>query len=147
MHKIAKFRCGYEPLVHPGRLEQLHLIGLRCGLRCGVWELRRYFFFFFTLVTGPRRSLSLKLSDTKVYEPQTRVMRPLCIQDGSNNSTWSGACLACRASLHLTHSLTLSLYLPLPPSLSPSDTLKHDDAVELDFVAVGFMAWGLGLRV
>jgi len=27
-------------------------------------------FFFFTLVTGPRRSLSLKLSDTKVYEPQ-----------------------------------------------------------------------------
>jgi len=24
-------------------------------------------FFFFTLVTGPRRSLSLKLSDTRVY--------------------------------------------------------------------------------
>jgi len=24
---------------------------------------------FFTLVTGPRRSLSLKLSDTRVYEP------------------------------------------------------------------------------
>jgi len=29
--------------------------------------------FFFTLVTGPRRSLSLKLSDTKVYEPQIRA--------------------------------------------------------------------------
>ena len=28
------------------------------------------FFFFFTLVTGPRRSLSLKLSDTRIYEPQ-----------------------------------------------------------------------------
>ena len=28
------------------------------------------FFFFFTLVTGPRKSLSLKLSDTRVYEPQ-----------------------------------------------------------------------------
>ena len=27
-------------------------------------------FFFFTLVTGPRRSFSLKLSDTRVYEPQ-----------------------------------------------------------------------------
>jgi len=27
--------------------------------------------FFFTLVTGPRRSLSLKLSNTRVYEPQT----------------------------------------------------------------------------
>ena len=29
--------------------------------------------FFFTLVTGPSRSLSLKLSDTKVYGPQIRV--------------------------------------------------------------------------
>ena len=28
------------------------------------------FFFFFTRVTGPRRSLSLKLSDTRVYAPQ-----------------------------------------------------------------------------
>jgi len=33
-------------------------------------ERGSFFFFFFTLVTGPRRSLSLKLSDTKVYEPQ-----------------------------------------------------------------------------
>jgi len=31
------------------------------------------FFFFFALVTGPRRSLSLKLSDTRVYEPQIRA--------------------------------------------------------------------------
>ena len=31
------------------------------------------FFFFFTLVTGPRRSLSLKLSDAIVYEPQIRA--------------------------------------------------------------------------
>ena len=30
--------------------------------------------FFFTLVTGPRRSLSLKLSDTRVYEPQIRAL-------------------------------------------------------------------------
>ena len=29
-----------------------------------------FFFFFFTLVTGSRKSLSLKLSDTRVYEPQ-----------------------------------------------------------------------------
>jgi len=27
-------------------------------------------FFFFTLVTGPRRSLGLKLNDTRVYAPQ-----------------------------------------------------------------------------
>jgi len=32
-----------------------------------------FFFFFLTLVTGPRRSLRLKLSDTRVYEPQTRT--------------------------------------------------------------------------
>ena len=32
-----------------------------------------FFFFFFTFVTGPRRSLSLKLSDTRVYEPQIRA--------------------------------------------------------------------------
>ena len=37
-----------------------------------VW-LRREGFFFFTLVTGPRRSLSLNLSDTRVYEPQIRA--------------------------------------------------------------------------
>ena len=28
---------------------------------------------FFTLVTGPRRSLILKLRDTRVYEPQIRA--------------------------------------------------------------------------
>ena len=30
-------------------------------------------FFFLTLVTGPRRSLLLKLIDTTVYEPQIRA--------------------------------------------------------------------------
>jgi len=37
---------------------------------------------FFTLVTGPRRSLSLKMSDTRVYAPQIRGARlppPLCM--------------------------------------------------------------------
>ena len=34
---------------------------------------RMLFFFFFTLVTGPGRSLSLKMSDTRVYEPQIRA--------------------------------------------------------------------------
>ena len=29
------------------------------------WNVRTLSFFFFTLITGPRRSLSLKLSDTK----------------------------------------------------------------------------------
>jgi len=36
-------------------------------------RFRALLFFLFTLVIGPRRSLSLKLSDTRVYEPQTRA--------------------------------------------------------------------------
>jgi len=35
------------------------------------WTLQ--VFFFFTLVTGPRRSLSLELRDARVYEPQIRA--------------------------------------------------------------------------
>jgi len=31
-------------------------------------------YFFFTLVTGPSRSLSLKLRDTRVYEPSIRAL-------------------------------------------------------------------------
>jgi len=34
------------------------------------------FLFFFTLVTGPRRSLRLKLSDSTVYEPSIRAGPP-----------------------------------------------------------------------
>jgi len=34
---------------------------------------RNPFFFLFTFVTGPRRSLSLKLSETRVYEPPIRA--------------------------------------------------------------------------
>ena len=32
-----------------------------------------FFFFFFTRVTGPRRSLSLKMSEIRVYEPPIRA--------------------------------------------------------------------------
>jgi len=39
---------------------------------CGH-DLTRNSTSFFTLVTGPRRSLSLKLSDTRVYAPQIRA--------------------------------------------------------------------------
>ena len=39
---------------------------------------RTFFSFFFTLVTGPRRSLSLKLSGTRVYEPQNTYRRAVC---------------------------------------------------------------------
>jgi len=42
-------------------------------------------FFFFTLVTGPRRSLGLRLGDTRVYEPQIRgalAVRNVGVKDG-----------------------------------------------------------------
>ena len=37
-------------------------------------RLRGIFFFFFTLFASPRRSVSLKLCDTRVFEPQIRGM-------------------------------------------------------------------------
>ena len=52
--KKKKKKKKKKTLPLPGHL-------LRSQLRC--------FFFFFTLVTGPRRSLSLRLSVTRVYEP------------------------------------------------------------------------------
>ena len=37
-------------------------------------------FFFFTLVTGPRWSLRLKLSDARVYQPQLRARLGTTVQ-------------------------------------------------------------------
>ena len=47
---------------------------LALSLTWEAWGVGFFFFFFVTLVTGPRRSLSLKLSDTRVYEPQIRAL-------------------------------------------------------------------------
>ena len=48
------------------------LFGSRAaGVTCVEPAVERI--FFFTLVTGPRRSLNLKPSDTRVYEPQIRA--------------------------------------------------------------------------
>ena len=49
--------------------------------RPATWS---FFLFFFTLVAGPRRSLRLKLSDTKVYEPHIRARL------GNHNTTILG---------------------------------------------------------
>ena len=46
------------------------------GIRSEFWETSIAcfpFFFFLTRLTGPRRSLSIKLSATRVYEPQIRA--------------------------------------------------------------------------
>ena len=52
----------------------------RLGLQAALdLESVTLFFFFFTLVTGPRRSLSLELSDTKSvglkYEPASEPLQ------------------------------------------------------------------------
>ena len=41
---------------------------------CGVCGPQLQTLFFFTFVTGPRRSLSLKLGDTEVYDPQPQTV-------------------------------------------------------------------------
>ena len=51
------------------RLHYVSSLSLSLTLNHAVLSLS----FFFTLVTGPRRSLSLKLSDARVYEPQIRA--------------------------------------------------------------------------
>ena len=46
------------------------VVKLEASLGGHRWHLlASFFFFFFTRVTGPRRSLSLKMSDTRVYQP------------------------------------------------------------------------------
>ena len=51
-------------------------------------------YFFFTLVAGPRRSLSLKLSDKRVYEPQIRARLVPNLQSPQScsgvDALWSG---------------------------------------------------------
>ena len=51
--------------------------------------MQRMLLLFFTLVTGPRRSLSLKLSDTKVYEPQIRArLGAACVPQLTNHAAF-----------------------------------------------------------
>ena len=67
--------CRKRPQAHPGpspepgpRARNLLSLSRLSFSRPG---LNLLFFFFFTLVTGPRRSFSLKMSDAKVYEAPT----------------------------------------------------------------------------
>ena len=90
LSSAAKGPSGKQPLCsgseegsHAVLIPALKLRGgmpKREGLERQVTKLMSSsFVFFVTLVTGPRRSLSLKLSDTRVYEPQIRATQPLCV--------------------------------------------------------------------
>ena len=65
----------YEPASVPGDIYREFMEAVNRVDRTALRDLvqQHSFFFFFTLVTGPRRSLSLKLSDKKVYAPQIRA--------------------------------------------------------------------------
>jgi len=60
--------CGGEKGGEDSR-ENMDLKEMTAHLR----ELKVVFFFFFTLVTGPRSPLNLTLSDRRVYEPHIRA--------------------------------------------------------------------------
>ena len=55
------------PAVSPQARRGLRSATSKGRARCCGAAMR--YFFFFTLVTGPRRSLSLKLTDARVHEP------------------------------------------------------------------------------
>jgi len=65
-------------------------------------NLQGLLFFFLTLVTGPRRSLRLELSDTRVYEPQARIYRA---EKASSHSAVVGVNTSRLRSLFATGSL------------------------------------------
>jgi len=71
------------------------------------------FFFFFTLVTGPRRSLSLKLSDTRFYAPQIRARLGTTARARIKQCVWQSFSLASS----IAKSSSVSAQAPLPTLL------------------------------
>jgi len=83
--------------------------------------------FLFTLGTGPRRSLSLKLSDTRVYAPQIRA-RPMLHHSRHTTPTVRIRTYPPHPSMSVP---TISARLPPPPSTrgnAPSNQVnqQHD---------------------
>ena len=69
---------------------------------------------FFTLVTGPRRSLSLKLSDTRVFVPQIRA----------RGRTGGGTCRPCPSGYPKQYPTPYTLH-PTPYILHPTPYTLH----------------------
>ena len=86
----------------------------------GAVSPQTFFFFFFTLVTGPRRSLSLKLSGTRVHAPEIRgdrLLRRLVLRGAVSPHT-----------LH-PHPSTLN---PQPYTLNPTPSTLHPQPYTLN---------------
>ena len=92
---------------------------------------RMPFLFFFTLVTGPRRSLILKLSDTRVYEPQIRARLGTTLLL-AGRSVFSSSSLV-RSSMETSDPKVFELFLKTgPPDTNPhvktkSMLFRHSD--------------------
>ena len=71
---------------------QIHQLSQGRGPPCGTGPLLALILFFLTLVTGPRRSLSLNLSDTRVHAPQIRAGLGFGVLGGKAQVIRCGVC-------------------------------------------------------
>jgi hypothetical protein len=90
MRRLARQTGCFADKVHASLLSTSGSTCCYCCVRrpCPPPQSSLLLDFFFTLVTGPRRSLSHKLSDTPVYEPSIRARlgnyKPLyCLHQGA----------------------------------------------------------------
>jgi len=69
--------------------------------RIGTRNFPRIFFLLFTLVTGPKKSLRLKPSTTRVYKPQIRALLTRLRRVGTRNSPRLSR--SCNPSWYILH--------------------------------------------
>jgi len=89
----------------------------------------RHLLRLLTLVTGPGMSWSLKLSDTRVYEPHIRLVAGMREFDVEEESMWEEATSAIRAYDPVTgYGMQVQLFSSslLLSSLELSDTTIHE---------------------
>ena len=94
--------------------------------------------FFFTLVTGPKRSLRLKLSDTRVYEPQIRDGCEVALQRTLRYETASETSSSSDRIVHM-----LRTHLPLLDHARSSKGFPR----AWTRASLGWGAGGVGCRV
>ena len=78
----------------------------------------------FTLVTGPGRSLSLKLSDTRVYEPQIRARLTPWDASAQTPSTLNTNTATLHTTTYTPHPTPYALH-PTPYTLHPTPYTLH----------------------
>ena len=115
----------------------------RCPLHASCTLL---FFFFFTLVTGARSSWSLKLSDTRVYEPQIRARAKRARHrnmHGVRTGSWTGPPRGGRAPRvsHMGPARRLAVFSRSAICFSSFGHVKNETATNFEGGVVGVLAW------